>query len=99
MRPHSERWSARVTRESDALTLEKNVFTKRSSRAIALSLKKSAERSTRRKSAPFRSAMSMLNFYINRMGTKMSAGRRKILERAKQDLRELFGRGSKATHS
>jgi len=99
MRPHSERWSARVTRESDALTLEKGVFTQRSARAIALSLKRSAERSTRRKSSPFRSAMSMLNFYINRMGTKMSAGRRKILERAKQDLRELFGRGSKATHS
>ena len=99
MRPHSDRWSARVTRESDALTLEKGVFTKRSARAIALSLKKSAERSTRRKSSPFRSAMSMLNFYINRMGTKMSAGRRKVLERAKQDLRELFGRHSKATHS
>jgi len=99
MKPHSERWSARVTRESDALTLEKGVFTQRSSRAIALSLKKSAERSTRRKSSPFRSAMSMLNFYINRMGTKMSAGRRKVLERAKQDLRELFGRHSKATHS
>ena len=99
MKPHSERWSARVTRESDALTLEKGVFTKRSARAIALSLKKSAERSTRRKSSPFRSAMSMLNFYINRMGTKMSAGRRKVLERAKQDLRELFGRHSKATHS
>ena len=99
MRPHSDRWSARVTRESDALTLEKGVFTKRSARAIALSLKRSAERSTRRKSSPFRSAMSMLNFYINRMGTKMSAGRRKVLERAKQDLRELFGRHSKATHS
>ena len=99
MRPHSERWSARVTRESDALTLEKGVFTKRSARAIALSLKRSAERSTRRKSSPFRSAMSMLNFYINRMGTKMSAGRRKVLERAKQDLRDLFGRDNKATHS
>ena len=99
MRPHSERWSARVTRESDALTLEKGVFTQRSARAIALSLKRSAERSTRRKSSPFRSAMSMLNFYINRMGTKMSASRRTVLERAKQDLRELFGRDSKATHS
>jgi hypothetical protein len=99
MKPNSERWSARVTRESDALTLEKGIFTKRSSRAIALSLKRSAERSTRRKSPPFRSAMSTLNFYINRMGTKMSASRRKVLERAKRDLRALFGKDTKATYS
>lgn len=88
----SSRWSARVTRTSNALTLEKGVFAKRSSRAIALSLKRSAERSRRRKSAPFRSAMSMLNFYINRMGTKLTPGRRRILERAKSDLRQAFGK-------
>ena len=87
------RWSQRVTQESDALTLEKGVFSKRSSRAIALSLKRSAEHSGRRKSSPFRSAMSMLNFYINRAGRKMSGERRKVLERTKSDLRELFGRG------
>ncbi len=92
MKPHSTRWSARVTQQSNALTLEKGVFTKRSSRQIALSLKRSAERSSRRKSTPFRSAMSMLNFYINRMGTQLSGTRRKVLERAKSDLRELFGK-------
>jgi hypothetical protein len=90
MKRSSRRWSARVTRTSDALTLEKGVFTKRSAREIALSLKRSADRSTRRKSSPFRSAMSMLTFYINRMGTKLSARRRKVLERAKSDLRELY---------
>ena len=88
----SRYWSQRVTQESDALTLEKGVFSKRSSREIALSLKRSAEHSRRRKSSPFRSAMSMLNFYINRAGKKMSTGRRKVLERAKSDLREAFGK-------
>jgi len=91
MKPGS-RWSQRVTQKSDALTLEKGVFSKRSSREIASSLKRSAERSRRRKSSPFRSAMSMLNFYINRAGRKMSGERRKVLERAKSDLRELFER-------
>jgi hypothetical protein len=68
------------------------VFKKRDPRVIAQSLKRSAERSTRRKSTPFRSAMSMLNFYINRMGRKLSSDRRRVLERAKSDLRDLFGR-------
>jgi hypothetical protein len=86
----SRYWSDRVTRESDALTLEKGVFSLSSSRAIALSLKRSAEHSRRRKSSPFRSAMSMLNFYINRAGKKMSAEQRRVLERAKSDLRKLF---------
>ncbi|HSS69250.1 MAG TPA: DUF3175 domain-containing protein [Casimicrobiaceae bacterium] len=86
------RWSQRVSQQSDALTLEKGVFSKRSSRAIASSLKRSAEHSRRRKSSPFQSAMSMLNFYINRAGRKMSGERRKVLERAKSDLRELFGK-------
>ena len=92
MKRTSRRWSAHVTRTSDAVTLEKGVFTKRSAREIALSLKRSADRSTRRKSSPFRSAMSMLTFYINRMGTKLGASRRKVLERAKTDLRELYAR-------
>ena len=88
----TNRWSARVSQHSNALTLENGVFTKGDSRAIARSLKRSAERSRRRKATPFRSAMSMLNFYINRMGTKLRPGRRKVLERAKSDLRDLFGK-------
>ena len=88
----SSRWSARVTRESNALDLQRSVFKKRSARAVALSLKRSAERSRRRKSAPFRSAMSMLNFYINRAGKNLSASQRKVLERAKGELRELYGK-------
>jgi hypothetical protein len=88
----SRRWSARVTRESDALDLKRGVFSKRSPKAIALSLKHSAERSHRRKSDPYRSAMSMLTFYINRGGKNLSAGRKKILQRAKGELRQAFGR-------
>lgn len=87
-----DRWSAEVTRNSDALDLEEGVFTKRSPRQIALSLKRSAERSNRRKSSPYRSAMSMLTFQINRAGKGMSAGRRRILEDAKDELRKVFGR-------
>ncbi len=86
------RWSQRVTRESDALTLARGVFTRRDPRSIAASLKRSAERSTRRKGTPFQSAMSMLSFYINRMGRKLTPGRRRVLERAKVKLRDLFGR-------
>jgi hypothetical protein len=99
MKPRTKNWSARVSRNSDALTLEKGVFAKRSSRAIALSLKKSAENSRRRKSSPFRSAMSMLTFYINRMGGQLSDGRRKVLEQAKNDLRVAFGRNSGSRRS
>jgi uncharacterized protein DUF3175 len=79
-------------RASNALDLESGVFKKRSARAVALSLKRSAERSRRRKSAPFRSAMSMLNFHINRGGRKLPAARRKVLERAKTELRRLYAR-------
>ena len=79
-------------RESDALDLERGVFTKRSARAVALSLKRSAERSRRRKSAPFRSAMSMLNFHLNRGGKALPASQRKVLSQAKDELRKLFGR-------
>lgn len=88
----SRRWSARVMRTSNALDLEKGVFARRIPRAVALSLKRSAEHSKRRKAAPFRSAMSMLNFEINRAGRGMSAARRKVLERAKGELRKLYGR-------
>jgi Protein of unknown function (DUF3175) len=90
-RPGS-RWSARVTQSSDALDLEKGIFTQRSPRAIASSLKRSALASHRRKSTPFRSAMSMLNFAINRGGRGLSPERRRTLERAKTELRRLFGR-------
>jgi hypothetical protein len=85
-------WSADVTRRSDALDLEKAVFTARDPRRIARSLKRSAERSRRRKSTPYRSAMSMLAFYLNRAGKNLSASRRRILERAKDALRAEFGR-------
>jgi hypothetical protein len=86
------RWSARVTRESDALDLKKRIFAQSSPKKIAASLKRSAERSHRRKSEPYRSAMSMLTFYINRAGGNLSARRRHILEKAKQELRVQFGR-------
>ena len=86
------RWSRRVTETSDALDLEPGVFTLADPRQIALSLKRSAERSRRRKADPFRSAMSMLNFYINRAGKNLSSRRKIILEKAKVSLRRLFGR-------
>lgn len=86
------RWSHRVMERSDALDLEPGVFTKRTARQIALSLKRSAESSERRKAEPFRSAMSMLNFHINRAGKSLSPERRRVLDRAKQELRAAFGR-------
>ncbi len=79
-------------RRSDALDLEQRAFTWRDPRRIARSLKQSAERSTRRKAGPYQSAMSMLNFYINRAGRNLPAERRRVLERAKSELRQLFGR-------
>lgn len=88
----ARRWSARVTRESDALDLRKGVFSQRSPKAIARSLKRSAERSHRRKSDPYRSAMSMLTFFINRAGKNLPAGRKKILQKAKGELRKEFGK-------
>jgi hypothetical protein len=86
------KWSAEVTAHSDALDLEPQVFTKPTAEEIARSLKRSAEASDRRKSNPFRSAMSMLNLYINRSGRNLPSGRKKVLEAAKGKLRELFGR-------
>jgi len=81
---------------SNALDLEQGAFTLRSPRAIALSLKRSAEQSRRRKSEPFRSAMSMLNFYINRAGKNLSPERRRALTRAKDELRAVFHRERRA---
>ena len=85
-------WSARVMRESNALDIEHRAFTWRDPKRIAESLKRSAERSTRRKAGPYQSAMSMLNFYINRAGRNLPAARRKILAQAKIELRRAFGR-------
>jgi hypothetical protein len=93
-----ERWSQRVTETSNALDLESGVFALEDPRAIARSLKDSAERSRRRKSDPYRSAMSMLNFYINRAGTQLPAQQRVRLEAAKDELRVLFGRPRQGAH-
>jgi hypothetical protein len=90
-----KRWSQRVTEKSNALDLEHGVFAKDDPRSIARSLKRSAERSRRRKSDPFRSAMSMLTFYINRAGKQLSRSRLKRLQAAKDELRELYGRARK----
>jgi len=84
------KWSQRVTRESNALDLKKGVFAQDDPKKIARSLKRSAEHSHRRKSSPYRSAMSMLTFYINRGGKDLSARRKRILEKAKDELRALF---------
>ena len=91
-RPAPKRWSAQVTQRSDALDLETKVFTQRDPKRIARSLKRSAERSTRRKGTPFQSAMSMLNFYINRAGHNLPAAQKKRLIAAEDELRKLFGR-------
>jgi hypothetical protein len=85
-----------VTRASDVLDLEGGVFKKASAHKIAASLKRSAEHSHRRKSAPLRSAMSMLTFYINRAGKGLSARRRRTLENAKDELRKLFKKQPKS---
>jgi hypothetical protein len=86
------KWSAEVTEHSNALDLQQDVFKLESPKAIAQSLKRSAEHSRRRKSDPYRSAMSMLTFYINRAGDNLPAERRKALEAAKGELRQAFGR-------
>jgi hypothetical protein len=87
-----QRWSARVTARSNALDLDGGVFTWKDPHRIALSWKRSAQRSDRRKSDPYRSAMSMLTFYINRAGTELSDRQRRVLERAKDELRTAFGK-------
>ncbi len=88
-----ERWSQDVTEHSDALDLDDDVFTWDDPARIAASLKRSAEASGRRKGSPYRSAMSMLTFYLNRAGKNLPAGQRDVLERAKDELRAVFGRG------
>lgn len=91
-RKSTRRWSASVTSRSNALSLERKVFTWKDPRRIAASLKRSAERSRRRKGTAYQSAMSMLNFYINRAGRDLGAGQRRVLERTKGELRKQFGR-------
>lgn len=88
----AKRWSGRVTRDSHALDLETGIFAKTDPGKIAASLKRSAENSHHRKADPYRSAMSMLTFFINRAGRKLPASRRRTLEKAKKALREKFGR-------
>lgn len=93
-RPKPRYWSQHVTETSNALDLEPNVFTKSSARAIARSLKRSSESSTRRKGGAYQAAMSMLSFYMNRAGRNLSPERKRVLERAKLELRRAFGRTS-----
>jgi translation initiation factor 2 alpha subunit (eIF-2alpha) len=88
----THKWSQDVTGHSDALDIERDVFTRDDPKAIALSLKRSAEHSHRRKGSPFQSAMSMLTFYINRAGKDLPAKQKKVLEKAKEELRAAFGR-------
>ena len=92
----AKRWSRHVTENSDALDLDEGVFSRDDPRSIARSLKRSADRSRRRKSDPFRSAMSMLSFYINRAGKNLSKTRRARLEAAKDELRNLYHRERRA---
>jgi hypothetical protein len=87
----ARRWSAKVTKRSDALDLKSEVFKGKDPHRIALSLKRSAERSKRRKGTPYQSAMSMLNFYINRAGKNLPQKQKRVLERAKDQLRKAFG--------
>ena len=86
------RWSKRVTETSNAMDLKGGVFKLRDPKKIAASLKRSAERSKRRKTSPYRSALSMLTFYINRAGRNLPAARRKVLDRAKDELKAQFGK-------
>ena len=89
---HGRYWSGRVTRQSDALDLESEIFKSTSPRRVAASLKRSAEASERSKGTPYQSAMSMLSFYINRAGTNLGKEQKNVLERAKLELRKAFGR-------
>ena len=92
MSSSNKQWSAKVTHESHALELEDGVFSWNDPKRIARSLKASAEASSSRKASPYRSAMSMLVFYINRAGKNLDDSRRRILEQAKDELRALYGR-------
>ncbi len=88
----ARKWSSKVTERSDALDLKKGVFAQKDPKKIGASLKRSAERSERRKAKPYQSAMSMLTFYINRGGKDLPASQKRKLRRAKTELRKLFGR-------
>jgi hypothetical protein len=90
--PAKKKWSRTVTQHSDALDLQRDVFKLADPKKIAASLKRSAELSHRRKAEPYRSAMSMLTFYVNRAGSNLPARRKRILERAKDELRKAFGK-------
>jgi len=94
-----KKWSAKVTKTSNALDLEENIFESTGPAKIAASLKRSAEKSERRKTTPFQSAMSMLTFYINRAGKNLSKDQKKVLEEAKEELRKAFGRTAVKTYS
>jgi len=89
---NTRRWSGEVTRHSDALDLKRDVFKEKDPHRIALSLKRSAARSKKRKGTPYQSAMSMLNFYINRAGKNLPQRQKRILEHAKDELQKVFGR-------
>lgn len=92
-RPATKKWSAEVTETSNALDLDANIFESTDAKEIAASLKNSAEKSERRRSSPYRSAMSMLTFYINRAGKNLDAKQKEVLEDAKDELRKAFGKG------
>lgn len=92
---NQKKWSKKVTETSNALDLESSIFKSNDPKKIAQSLKRSAKHSHRRKASPFQSAMSMLNFYINRGGKNLSASKKKILEDSKDELRKAFGREEK----
>lgn len=92
MMTSAKKWSRNVTEHSNALDLEKDVFTSHDAKAVARSLKRSADKSRRRRSSPFRSAMSMLTFYINRAGKDLEPSQKRVLEKAKDELRALYGR-------
>lgn len=88
----AKKWSADVTEHSDALDIEPHVFEQADPKEIAASLKRSADKSHKRKAEPFRSAMSMLTFYINRAGKNLPETRKQVLETAKEELRKAYGK-------
>lgn len=92
----ARKWSAKVTRTSDAMDLEKGIFQSNDPARIARSVKRSSEKSHRRKADPYRSAVSMISFYENRGGKNLSSTKKKVLQRAKGKLKEAFGRKGKA---
>lgn len=87
-----KKWSKKVTQTSDAMDLERDIFKSKDPKKIAESVKRSAEKSKRKKAGPFQSAMSMINFYENRAGDNLSAVQKKVLDKSKNELRKLFGR-------